>query len=167
MALKFLKLVAGRKQEESAITQSTGAGDASKIVGTDATGKIDPSFIPGEELTIVPASEALGAGDFVNFWSNAGATNVRKADATAAGKEADGYVIAAVAQGNNATVYTGGTNASLAGMTRGALQWLSAATPGGRIEVPPASAGNVVQKLGRAISPTEMTFEPDEGVILA
>lgn len=170
MALqKFLALVSGRKQEVSPVDSSSGAGDAGKIVALDSTGKIANSMMPvgiGADTKTVPASENLAAGDFVNLWNDAGTLKARKADATASGKEADGFVLAAVTAPANADVYFEGTNTQLTGLTAGARYYL-ATTAGGATTTPPNTAGNVVQYLGRALSATEISFEPDDGVIVA
>jgi len=167
---KFLTIETGRHKQELAINTSAGAGDASKLLRTDSNGKLDLSFMPtgvGPDTKTLVASEALAAGDFVNIWDDAGTPKARKADASASGKEADGFVLSAVSNGANATVYMEGTNNQLSSLTGGARMYLSAATPGAATATAPSGAGNVVQYLGKAISATEITFEPDEGVILA
>jgi hypothetical protein len=166
---KYLALLSGRVSEESPVDTSAGAGDAGKVVALDTGGKIAQSMMPtgvGADTAVRVASENLAAGDFVNYWNDAGTLKVRKADATASGKEADGYVIAAVTSGQNATVYHEGTNNQLSGLTLGARYYLSAATAGTPTATPPSTAGNVVQYLGRAISATELVYEADDGVIL-
>ena len=47
----------------------------------------------GADTGTVTTSEALAAGDLVNIWNSSGA-KARKADATTAGKEAHGFVLA-------------------------------------------------------------------------
>ncbi len=165
---KYLALVSGRKQEVTSVNASAGAGDANKIVALDAAGKLDNSMMPtgiGADTKIIPSSENLAAGDFVNLWDDAGTLKARKADATTSGKEADGFVLAAVTAPANATVYFEGTNNQRTGLTPGARQYLHT-TAGGVTDTPPSTAGNVVQYLGKAISATEITFEPDDGVIV-
>ncbi|MGJ8685842.1 MAG: hypothetical protein ACSHWQ_00075 [Spongiibacteraceae bacterium] len=170
MAATFLNSVAGRIKQIAAVVTSSGAADADKVVSTGADGKIDPSLLPtgvGDETTIIAASEDLAGGDFVNIWDDGGTIKVRKADATAEGKEADGYVTSAVTSGNDATVYFEGVNAGLSGLTLGGRYYLSAATAGGSVSTAPSASGNMVQYLGRAKSATELVYEADEGVILA
>lgn len=165
---KFLNITSGRRQQETAIATSAGAGDAGKIARLDSNGRWDNSMMPvgiGADTKIVLASEALSAGDFVNIYNNSGTANVRKADATTSGKEATGFVLAAVSNGANATVYFEGTNNQRTGLTAG-RQYLST-TPGAATSTPPSSSGNVVQFLGTAISATEISFEPEDGDILA
>lgn len=169
MADKFLKMVSGRITEKEATVQSAGAGDAGELVALDAAGKLDTSVMPtgiGAETKVAPASEALGAGDWVNLWSDGGTLKVRKADATTAGKEAHGFVLAAVESAANATVYVAGINNQLSGLTLGATYFLTT-TAGNESATAPSAAGNVVQALGPAISATEIAFQPSTPVTLA
>ena len=169
MAQKFLRMLAGVIAELEGLVTSAGAGDTGKIPALDATGKIDSSLMPvgiGADSKILPASENLAAGDLVNVWTDTGVAKARKADATVAGKEANGFVLAAVTLGQNATVYFDGTDTQLSGLTPGSVYYL-AATAGGVTTTPPSGSGNVVQRVGRAVSATELTFEPGEPITLA
>lgn len=170
MADKFIDIVNGAKTQKSPITSSSGASDAAKIIATDAGGKIDSSLMPvgiGSETDTIPASENLAAGDMVNIWTDTGAVKVRKADATTAGKEANGFVLAAVTSGNNATVYRPSqSNNQLTGLTPGTMYYLGTSA-GGVVSTPPSSSGNVVQSVGRAVSATALSFMPGEPVTLA
>lgn len=148
-------------------TTSAGAGDSGKVVALDASGRIDNSMMPvgiGADTATIQASEALAAGDFVNV-HNSGGARVRKADATAAGKEAHGFVLSAVSNGANATVYFEGTNTQVSGQTPGTVFLLATAGTAGA--TPPSTAGNVVQKLGVAVSATAINFERGEPIVLA
>ena len=94
--------MAGVISELEALVTSAGAGDAGKIPALDATGKLDNSLMPvgiGADSKILPASENLAAGDLVNVWNDSGTAKARKADATIAGKEANGFVLSAVTLG--------------------------------------------------------------------
>jgi hypothetical protein len=169
MAQKFLRLLSGVISELEALITSAGAGDAGKIPALDATGKLDNSFMPvgiGADSKILPASENLAAGDLVNVWNDSGTAKARKADATTAGKEANGFVLSAVTLGNNATVYFDGTDTQLSSLTPGVVYYL-ATTAGGVTDTPPSGSGNVLQRVGRALSATELTFEPGEPITLA
>lgn len=151
----------------NATVTSAGEGDAAKIVKLDGTGRIDTSVLPigvGPDVATIAASENLAAGDFVNVHNSSGA-KVRKADATASGKEAHGFVLSAATGGNNATVYFEGTNTGVTGMTPGVV-FLSA-TAGLATGTAPSSSGNVVQRLGVAVSATAINFEPHPPVVLA
>lgn len=114
--------------------------------------------------TSVVASEAMTAGTLVNVWNDGGAPKARKADATAEGKEASGFVLADVAAGANAIVSNKGTVSGLTSMTPGARQYL-AKLPGLRTETAPSAVGNVVQFVGIAMSESELAFELNEAII--
>jgi len=169
---KFIKLSAGRLVEENieSVNATVGAGDANKLVRLAGDGKLDPSMMPtglGADVMTIVASENLSAGDFVNVWNDVGTAKARKADASASGKEADGFVLDAVNSGQNASVYFEGRNTALTGLTIGARYYLSAAAAGQATATPPSASSNVVQFLGRASSATSMAFEATDGVILA
>ncbi len=169
MADKPLQVIGGRITEVEAKTSSAGAGDSGKVAALDVTGRLDVSMMPvgvTPEVTIVTTSEGLAAGDFVNIWDSTG-PKARKADATAAGKEAVGFVLAAFTASTSATVYHEGANTSLSGLTVGARYYLSAASPGTPTTTPPDAAGNVLQFLGHAVSTTKLVFEADEGIVQA
>lgn len=170
MADKYLYIntTTGDFTERAAVTSSAGAGDAGKIPGLDGTGKLDTSFMPvgiGADTQAITTSEALAAGDLVNVWSSTGA-KARKADATAAGKKARGFVLASVISGGTATVYFEGTITGLTGLTAGAEYFLST-TAGTPTATPPTGSGNVIQSIGVATSTTTINFEPGPVVVLA
>lgn len=167
-AKKFLRLVGGVITEVLGIQTSAGAGNAGDLVALDDTGRIDGSMMPvgiGADTALISASEALAAGDFVNVWDSAGAFKVRKADATVAGKEAHGFVLAAVASGSDATVYFEGTNTQVTGQTPGDVFLQTTAGVGG--SAVPSASGNVVQQIGIAVSATAVNFERGTPVVLA
>lgn len=192
-APRFLANIAGRIKMVLTIATSAGAGDAekvpstnasgvldpsllnaattgaNKVVLTDGTGKIDSTILPvgvGADTASIVASETLAAGDFVNVWDDAGTPKVRKADATAEGKECTGFVLAGFASAASATVYFEGQNTQLSGLTAGARMYLST-TPGAATATAPSATGNVVQALGEAISTTVLAFEKQEPITVA
>lgn len=165
---KYLFNNAGTVTEKASIQTSAGAGDAGKIPAVDSSGRLDTSFMPtgiAADTAVITASEALAAGDLVNVWNSTGA-KVRKADASVAGKEAHGFVIAAVSNGAAATVYFEGTNAQVTGLTPG-VQFLSAATPGLATATAPSGSGNVVQRVGFATAAAALNFQSQPPVVLA
>lgn len=164
---KFLRLNNGVPTETEA-TQTGGAGNENKIPALDPTGRIPESMLPvgiGADTAEIDASETLSAGDYVNVWNDGGTPKVRKADATAAGKEAHGFVLDAVTSGNPATVYFEGTNTQVSGQTAGPV-YLST-TAGAGSSTPPSGAGNVVQRVGFAYSATNVNFEAGQHYVLA
>ncbi|MEQ6307454.1 hypothetical protein ABN448_09590 [Delftia acidovorans] len=164
---KFLRLVNNLVTEVLGIQTSAGAANAGDIVALDDSGRIDNSMMPvgiGADTAVIAASEALAAGDWVNVWNSTGA-KVRKADATTSGKEAHGFVLAAVTSGANATVYFEGTNTQVTAQTPGPVFLQTTAGTGGATA--PSASGNVVQRLGVAVSPTAVNFEGGVPVVLA
>lgn len=172
MAQGFLARVAGKTKQLLAIVVSAGVADAGKIPGLDATGRLDASVMPvgiGAATNQAVASEALGAGKFVNYHDDAGTFSARLAD-NSNGRQADGFVLAAVASAATATVYPlDGTNAQQTGLTIGSRYWLG--TAGGVTDTPPdeTDAGNaskISQYLGVAKSTTELVTDDDGYVVL-
>lgn len=161
MALaRYLIQVLGKFVEALPIDASTGVSDAGKLIAADSTGKLASTFMPtgiGPETKILTASEALGAGNYVNIYDVGGVFNVRKSDGSTSGKQVDGFVLAAVANGGPATVYTDGVNSAVTGQVPGSV-FMSAATPGAGSATPPSLAGQTVQEIGVAISATEVAF---------
>lgn len=166
-AKKFLRLVNGVLTEIFGVQTSAGAGNAGDLVSLDDSGRIDNSMMPvgiGADTSTISASETLAAGDWVNVWNDSGA-KVRKADATTAGKEVHGFVLAAVTSGNPATVYFEGTNTQVSGQTPGPVYLQTTAGTGGATI--PSASGNVVQQIGVAVSATAVNFERGAPVTLA
>ena len=166
-AKKFLRLINGVITEVFGIQTSAGAANAGDVPVLDDTGRLDNSMMPvgiGADTKTIAASEALAAGDWVNVWNSTGA-KVRKADATTAGKEAHGFVLATVSSGANALVYFEGTNTQVSGQTPGPVYLQTTAGTGGATI--PSASGNVVQNLGVALSATEVNFERGTPVVLA
>lgn len=169
--MNFLQLnTSGDVTERAAINTSAGAGDANKVVETDSSGKIHISLLPngvGADANSIIASEAIAAGDFVNIFDNSGTPTVRRADATAVGKQAHGYVLSAVASGQQATVFYDDSNSSVTGLTAGVVYFLSDSNPGKTTTAPPAGTGKIVQRLGMATAATAIHVNLDKPIIRA
>lgn len=164
----FLTIANGVRTLVTAISSSSGASDANKILMTNSSGDLDSSFLPpgvGPDTVIRVATEDLAAGSYVNFWDDAGTASVRLADKTNA-RPANGFVLAAVTTGQNATVYRIGTNDQLSSRTPGARQYLG--NNGTASESPPDPAtdsGQILQYLGTADGATTAAFN-DNGYII-
>jgi hypothetical protein len=147
---------------------SAGSGDSGKLPALDGTGRIDASVLPvgiGADTAAITASEALSAGAFVNVFNSSGVAKVRNADATTPGKEAHGFVLAAVSSGATATVYFEGTNTQVTGQTAGrAFLQTTAGTAGATA---PIGSGNIVQVIGFAVSATAINFQSEPPITLA
>lgn len=166
----FIAVVSGKLKQVFAILTSAGAADSGKIPALDATGKLDSSFLPtgiGANTVVVPTSENLSAGDFVNLYDASGTLTARKAD-NSNNRDAWGYVTASVTSPANATVQRLNTvNASRTGLTAGAEYWLG--TAGGVINTPldpVTDVGKTLQYLGRAKSTTELVTEEFQPILL-
>lgn len=165
MVDKYISINAsGDKQEVAGTAVSTGVAEAGKIVALDTNGKIDPTMMPAgvaAEVKVLPTSENLGALDMVSVYDASGTSTARKADKSN-GRACSGYVLAAVTSPANANVYTDGIIPGLSGMTPGATQYLDDA--GGITETPTTTTNEILQRVGVALSATEMLFEPGEPV---
>lgn len=192
--LKFFQRLAGYWQGVSTVETSAGPADASKVPNTNALGILDPTLLnaasvggagaankmvqynaqgtldqtalpPGVSADVKPvqASEALGAGNVVNVYydGTASAMRVRKADQSNS-RPGDGFVLAAVASGATAVVYFDGINNQLTGLAPGSDYWLGTA---GAVTATPPSAG-ISQRLGKAVSATELPFFREDPVFL-
>lgn len=162
----------GDQVEYAGITTSAGAASAGDIPALGANGRLDQSIMAsgnGPENGVLPATEALSAGDYVNYYLNAGTWSCRKADASASAglsKRAHAYVLAAVAQNANATTYTDGKNDQCSGLT-GPEVYLSDTVPGKAVSTPPTGSGKIVQSLGTATSATEVNTNFGRPILLA
>lgn len=166
-AKKFLRQIAGAITEIAGVVTSAGAGNDGDIVALDSSGRLDNSVMPvgiGADTKSITTSEALAAGDFVNIWNDTGA-KARKADATTAGKEAHGFVLASASSGASALVYFEGTNTQVSGQTPGPVYLQTTAGTAGATA--PSTAANIVQYVGVALSATEINFERGTPITLA
>ena len=158
----------GEHEEIVPIITSAGGGDANKLVQTGGDGKLDNSLLPtgiGADVTVLEASEALAAGDFVNIFDDGGTPKCRKADATSIATKADGFVLAAVSAAANASIYRRGENNQLAGLTAGSRYFLSKDTPGDITTTAPVGNNEIVQPVGVAHSANALDFELVRAVI--
>lgn len=172
MAQGFLARVAGETKRIFAIVTSAGSADAGKIPALDSAGRLDGSFMPlgiGAQTVSAVASETLGAGKFVNFFSDGGVFSARLAD-NSNGRQAHGFVTEEFPPSAVATVYPlDGINAELSGLTVGAPYWLGTAgavTATPLDETDAANINKISQKLGVAKSATELVTADDSFVVL-
>lgn len=155
-----------RKTYEGKVS-SAGATDAGQLPALNSQGKLDPSFMPngvGEDAISVTAGEDLAAGDFV--YIDASGTAL-KADASAIGKQARGYVNEGVVNGAQATIFFDDTNSGLTGLTSGGTYYLSAATAGAVTTTAPIASGEIVQRIGFASNATTLRVDIEEPVLLS
>jgi len=164
-AKSFMRLVSGKLKAIQAVVTSTGATNDGDIPALDSTGKLDITLMPvgvGADVETCEAGEALSAGNYVNFYDDLGVKKVRLADNTN-GRDAHGFVKAAVTIGSPAIVYFEGSNNDFTGLTVGARQYLGVA--GGIIDiplVPVTDAGKIHQFLGVAVNSTSINTDIDD-----
>jgi hypothetical protein len=166
---KYLSNNAGTITEVHGTQVSAGGANANQIPALNASGVFDTSLLPtgiGADTAQIVASEALSAGAFVNVWNNSSAFNVRNADGSTSGKEAHGFVLAAVSSSGTATVYFAGTNNAVTGVTAG-VQYLSSSAVGGFSSTAPSGSGQTVQRLGVGTTSTAIDFNRQTPIVLA
>lgn len=168
MADKYIKHDAAGNFTEVEASATGGSGQENKIPALDSSGRLDATMMPtgiGAETSALEAYGTLAAGDLVNVFSDGGVSKVRKADATNATAPANGFVLSAYTAGQTATVYWGGINSQVTGLTVGNV--FLGTTAGAVTSTAPSTSGNVVQKVGYAITSTSMMFVPQEIITLA
>lgn len=157
----------GQERLRTALQTSTGVPDASKIVQTDSTGRLDVSLMPvgvGPDTQSLPTSENLSAGDYINIYDNVGVATARLADATN-GRPAHGFVKASSVSPANALVYFEGANSDLTGLTPGVRYFLGA-TGNPTATVPVSPASNIHQFLGIALSATSINTDIADEILI-
>lgn len=165
---RVLAFISGRYQEYVAKDVSAGVADAGNLVALSSTGLLDVTLLPsglGATTAILPATEALAAGALVNVWSSSGTPSVRNADGSTAGKPCHGFVLTAVANAGNATIYFTGVNTAMSGLTAGPVYLGS--TPGATAAAGQTAAGSTYQQVGIATGPTTLDFQPMIAVVRA
>lgn len=166
-AKKYLSHSAGNLQEVQATNSSSGVGSEGDIVALDANGKININMMPagvGADVKVATANGAIAAKDFVYFEA---AGTIAVADNGDAGTAAHGYAPSAINDAEAGDVYFDGIIPGFTGLTIGAGQFLG--TGGDIVESGslPTGTGDIVQKVGVAVSATEVAVEIGHVTILA
>lgn len=162
---KYIDLVSGVFTQIQPATAG-GSSSANQIPQLDGNGRLDITMMPsgvGPGTFTATAGEALAAGNLVYLSSTDG--KVYKADATSPAKFARGHVKQAFAANATATVYVDG-EVALSGLTPGAEYYLST-TAGNVTNTPPSGSGQIVQRVGFAVSASALQFFPYPAVELA
>lgn len=169
---RFLKrdLATGKDYLQEAISSSAGAGDAGKIPALDAAGKLASSLMPagiGADTYTAEATEALSAGEFVEVWWDGANREARLADANN-GRPANGFVADNYTLGAAATIYPLGTlNNQQSGLTAGNIYFLGNVAGGVTDDISAFVDTDIVQRLGLAISATEILTENNTPAYIA
>lgn len=155
--------------KEKAGAEAGGSTNAGRLPALDSDGRLAQTMMPagfGVDTQIIEASEALSAGDAVNIHVESGNLRVRKADASAVGTAANGFVLQAFTDGEDATVYMRGANNQVSGLTVGDTVYLSE-TAGGITTTAPTTAGSIVQALGFSVAANQVEFHAEPPIVLA
>jgi len=167
MAQKPIQLVNGELQEVEASDTSAGAADAGKVPALNAAGKIDDTLLPdgvGADAITGTASGAISAGKLINIFDDGGTRSFRVADASN-GREAHAFANDPIADAASGSVLKEGTMAGLTGLTIGGPVYLG--TNGDVTQTAPTTSGHISQRVGIAVSATEVDFEKARKVTLA
>lgn len=169
MADKYLRrdAVTGVTTETEATDVSAGVLDAGEVVALNAAGEIDATMLPaniGVTQKSVIAAVALTANDLVYV---DGAGDADLASAAVAGNATCGFAATTVIALDPVVVLFEGVVSGFVGLTPGARQYLDDTVPGGIVSVPVSGTGKLHQFIGKAISTTEILFEPDDAILLA
>lgn len=150
---------------DTAIATSVGSSSASQIVSTDSTGRLDPSLMPsgiGADTGTYTATEAIGAGRYVNIYDVSGTARIRLADHSAS-RPAHGFCLSAVANGGTGTVYRAGRNTG--DLVAVGQRYLGTAGNSIPINAQPSSSGAILQSLGLSDG-SGVTFDFDEPTLI-
>ena len=135
--------------------------------GTDADKAITPAALQTKLMSVAAppvmaiADENMAAGCIVCLYSAEGVIHAKKAVATSKYTAASGATIAAVTAGSIATIRLSGIVVG-SGLATGSVYYLSADVLGGISLTPPSAAGTIMQKLGMAVSATQLCLNIEE-----
>jgi len=108
----------------------------------------------------VPAGAVIARGQVVNLYNNAGALNVRLAQANSIATMGHGVANSAGAIGETIEVYWArGLLDSIGGLTVGTVYYLSPSVAGAVQNTKPVTVGQIVQPIGLALSAATMLMD--------
>lgn len=160
---KFITVSGNLQALKQATDVSAGVANAGNIVALTSAGTLSPTVLPsgiGETTRSLVASEAISAGALVNVTSTGG---VRNADA-ATQRDAQAYVLSAIANAASGIVYFTGSNSALTGLTPGQIYYLGAA--GAVTATMPSASGSIIQQVGTAQAATALDFEAQAPIVI-
>ena len=141
---------------------------SSQVVTVGIPGPQGIRGLPGpggnSAMSSMLTTDTLADGDFVNVWDSTG-FKVRAADADSPDREAHGFVLVGGVAGAIVDVYFGGPNGAVSGMTPGNVYLSNVA--GKATSIAPTGSGQIVQRLGVAVSATVINVECDIPILLA
>lgn len=107
------------------------------------------------------ANANITYGQMVHFTNTAGTLRAELSDATDITKPARAFcsIIGGILSGNFGEFILIGINSAYVGLTPG-LEYYAAIVPGSLTSVIPVTTGNLIQKVGYALSPTQLYHHP-------
>ena len=118
-------------------------------------------------IIFLVTSDALQSGDIVNIYPIGGGAQCREATASTLSREADGYVLAASAIGQIASVFNTGINTGVSGLLPATRYFLSDSVPGGVTALPVSGSGKLNQYLGITNQAGALIWAPEPAIRLA
>lgn len=166
---KFLSLVAGKLKEVIGVDSSAGAGDAGKYAALDAAGKLNTNMMPtgiaAETVSVTPATN-ISQWQLVNIYDVTGTVTARKADGGTNKFVAHAFAPANLTAPTPGNVQMDGIITGT-GLTPGADYYLDDTAGGYALYADaPAGAGKILQKIGYAVSATQIVFLPEQEIEL-
>lgn len=128
---------------------------------------LTPAPSPGPAPGLVlPASEAIAAGDLVNAYVNTGVMTVRKADGSDPAKFCNGFSLTGIGNGSTGPIQFAGFNDKVTVSTGASEVWLSDVTPGAFTTTAPTTSGHLLQAVGTAVLGLGLAFAQGTYTIL-
>jgi hypothetical protein len=121
---------------------------------------------PASSGIVLPASEAIAAGDLVNVYVNTGVMTVQKADASDPAKFCNGFSLTGIGNGLTGPIQFSGFNNKVTVSTGAPEVWLSDITPGAFTDTAPTTAGHLLQTVGTAVLGLGLAYAQGNYVIL-
>lgn len=115
---------------------------------------------------VLPASEAITAGDLLNIYVLAGVMTQRKADGSDPTKFCNAFSLTGVGNGLTGPVQFAGFNDKVTVSTGASEVWLSDITPGAFTTTAPTTSGHLLQTVGTAVLGLGLAFAQGTYTIL-
>jgi hypothetical protein len=113
------------------------------------------------ETKNIIAAESLVAGNFVNIYKDGSILKIRKSNSVS-GYSADGFILSNALLGESIKVhFLGKINNALSGLTSGTVYYLSTS---GNVTATAPTDGSTIQRVGGALSATELLFQPGDPI---
>lgn len=172
MADKYITVINGHEETVEGTVVGGTSSQAGDIPALDNTGRLSLTLMPvgitPDTYSGVAFENLNSASPFVYIRSDG---QVANASANMGGGECIGFVLNNYASGEVALVYFEGRVTGLSGLTVGSRYYLSDTLAGGITSTPidindSNNVGKKHQFIGKAITPTTLSFEADDYVLI-